>query len=66
MRISRVRVITEMAKRELGVCALAEKAGVSRGTISAIRAGRRCSQQTAEKLAAAIGVDVETLLDEVI
>ncbi len=65
MRLNRVRVITEMAKRDISVCALSEKAGISKGTIAGIRAGRSCSQQTGEKLAAAIGVDVETLLEEV-
>ena len=62
MRIDRVKLITEMAQRDMRVIDLAEKAGVSRMTVTAVRGGKTCSASTAEKLATALGVDVTEIL----
>ena len=63
MRISRVKIITEMAKREINAIQLADMAGVSRCTVTSIRGGKRCSMRTAEKIAAALGVEVSALME---
>ena len=41
MRIDRVKLIAEMARRDIGVQQLSEKACVSRATITALRGGKR-------------------------
>ena len=37
---------------------LAELAGVSRGTVTAVKSGKSCSAQTANKLAAILGHEI--------
>lgn len=64
MRIDRVRLITEMARRELGVNALAAKCSMSRATVTAVKTGKTCSEQTARKLAGGLGVPLAALLEE--
>lgn len=44
-----------MVRADLNGNQLAEKAGVSRGTVTAVRTGKSCSRETAEKLAAILG-----------
>lgn len=61
MRIDRVKFAAELARSGLRVYELAERAGVSRGTITAVRNGKSCAHGTAIKLAACLGVDVEEL-----
>lgn len=63
MRIDRVKLITEMARRNLKVNDLAELAGVSRMTITAIRGGKSCNQNTARHIARALGVDVAAITE---
>ena len=58
MRINRVTFATEMARRDLNQKQLAELSGVSRGTITAIKSGKSCSTDTAEKLAAVLGREI--------
>ena len=58
MRIDRVRVVTEMARKDLTVKRLAEMSGLSRLTVSSIKNGQSCSKETAEKLAAILGRDI--------
>lgn len=62
MRIDRVALITEMAKREFTCVKLAEKAGISRVTVSALRCGKTCAPATAEKISSALGVPVESII----
>lgn len=57
-RISPVRFAAALAQREMTCGELASLSGVSRGTISAIRAGKRCRPETAEKIAAVLGQDI--------
>lgn len=64
MRIDRVKLITEMARRELGVSALAARCGMSRATVTAVKTGKTCSDQTARKLADALGVPLAALMQE--
>ena len=41
MRIDRIKLITEMAKKEISVNAMAEKSGLTRATVSAVKGGKR-------------------------
>ena len=61
MRIDRVKLIAEMARQDINVQALAEKAGVSRMTITALRGGKSCTPNTIRHVARALGVSVEDL-----
>lgn len=63
MRIDRVKLITEMARQNLTQLRLAELSGISRMTISGIQNGRSCSGRTAVKIADALHVSLETLLE---
>lgn len=63
MRIDRIKLIAEMARKDMTVKALAEKAIVSRMTVSAMRCGKSVNENTARRVAQALGVDVEDLLE---
>ena len=58
MRIDRVKFAAALARLDLNGNQLAEKAGVSRGTVTAVRTGKSCSKETADKLAAVLGREV--------
>ena len=58
MRIDRVEFAAALARADLKVKRLAELTGMSRGTITAVKNGKSCSQETAEKLAAVLGRDI--------
>lgn len=58
MRINRERFAAAMARLDLNGNQLAEKAGVSRGTVTAVRTGKSCATETATKLAAVLGDDI--------
>lgn len=63
MRIDRVKLISEMARQDLTVKALAEKALVSRMMVSAMRCGKSVNDNSARHVARALGVDVAELLE---
>ena len=65
MRIDRVKLISEMARQDLKVKELAELAGLSRLTVTAVRGGKSCSQNTALSIARALGIDVTEIIEEV-
>ena len=58
MRIDRVEFAAALARADLSVKRLAERAGLSRATITAVKSGKSCSQETADKLAAVLGRDI--------
>ncbi len=58
MRISRERFAAAMARLDITGNGLAELAGVSRGTVTAVKSGKSCSAQTANKLAAILGHEI--------
>lgn len=58
MRIDRVKLAAALARADMNGKQLAEKAGVSRGTVTAVRTGKSCSQETAEKLVAVLGLEI--------
>jgi putative transcriptional regulator len=61
MRICRIKLITELAKRDMTSQKLAKQAGVSKATVSSIKNGRSCSQGTAAKIARVLDMLVEEL-----
>ena len=62
MRIDRVKFAAALARADIKLIDLAEKSGVSRVTLTAVKTGKRCSPDTAKKIAAALGVKLESLL----
>ena len=62
MRIDRVKLIAEMARQEIKSQELAEKAGISRMTVSAMRCGKSCTENSAKHVARALGVPVEAMM----
>lgn len=64
MRIDRIKLITEMATAELKVYELAERAGLCRGTVAMVKSGKSCTSETAEKIAGALGVPLERILED--
>ena len=58
MRINRERFAAALARMDLNGNQLAAKAGVSRGTVTAVKTGKSCSPETAEKLAAVLGREI--------
>lgn len=58
VRIDRVAIIAEMARKNISCNKLVGLSGVSRVTVTAVRNGKSCSAETAEKLAAVLGRDI--------
>lgn len=63
MRINRVALVTELAKRDMTQKKLAELSGVSRVTINYIKAGKSCTDEVGNKIADALQVPVENLIE---
>lgn len=63
--IDRVRLVTAMAQADIDRATLAKRASLDPSTISMVKAGKSCKRQTGEKIAAGLGVELETLLREV-
>ena len=55
MRIDRVKFATALAERDINNKLLGELSGVSRVTITAVKSGKSCSEDTARKLCAVLG-----------
>lgn len=64
MKIDRVKLISEMARKRISSIELADKACVSRASVSALRNGKSCNANTVKHVAAALGLDVAELLEE--
>lgn len=64
MRIDRVKLIAEMARQDVGVADLSQRATVSRATITALRGGKSCNVNSVRRVASALGVTVESLLED--
>lgn len=63
MRIGRIKLIAEMARQDININELSEKACISRCTLSALRGGKSCTENTVKRVAAALGVTVESLME---
>lgn len=64
MRIDRIKLVTELAKRDMTQAKLAELAGVSRATVNYIKGGKSCSDEVGKKIAGALGIPVEKLIED--
>ena len=65
MRIDRVKLIAEMARRDMRVQELADQATVSRATVTALRGGKSCNENSIRRVAHALDIPVESLLEGV-
>lgn len=65
MRIDRTKLAAALAGSGLKVYELAERSGLSRSTVTAIKNGKSCSRETAGKLAAGLGLRLDQLLEAV-
>ena len=64
MRVNRIKLISLMAEKDMQINTLAEKSGLARATISAIRGGKSCKTETAAKLSRALGVSLEDIAED--
>ena len=64
MRINRIKLVTELAKRDMTQKQLAELSGVSRATINYVRAGKSCTDEVGKKIAKALGVTTKELIED--
>lgn len=64
MRLDRIKLVSELARQDMTQTQLAERSGVSRVTINYIKNGKSCTEEVGKKLAAALGVPVETLVEK--
>lgn len=64
MRIDRVKLVSELTRQELTQKRLAEISGVSRTTINYIKSGKSCSEEIGKKIAKALNVPIENLLEK--
>ena len=64
MRFDRIKLIAEMARQDININDLSEKACISRCTLSALRGGKSCTENTVKRVAAALGVTVESLMEQ--
>lgn len=64
MRIDRVKLVSELTRQELTQKRLAEISGVSRATINYIKSGKSCSEEIGKKIAKALNVPIENLLEK--
>lgn len=58
VRIDRVSFATAMARLDINCKKLVELSGVSRVTVTAVKNGKSCSRDTADKLARVLGHDI--------
>mgnify|MGYP002513009422 CR=1 FL=1 len=63
MRIDRIKLVTELAKRDMTQKRLAELSGVSRQTITYIRGGKSCSDEVGQKIADALEIKLEKIME---
>lgn len=64
MRIDRVKLVSELTRQELTQKRLAEISCVSRATINYIKSGKSCSEEIGKKIAKALNVQIENLLEK--
>lgn len=64
MRLDRIKMITLLMEKDWNINKLSEQSGVSRVTISYIKNGKNCSDEVGIKIAKALNVRVQDLLEE--
>ena len=61
MRIDRIKLKTDLVKKDMKQSELAAIAGLSRSTIAGVIGGRSCSFTTAEKISEALKIPLDKL-----
>lgn len=61
MYLNRIALAVFLTEKRISKVKLAELAGISRITISAVCNGKSCRPETAEKIAAALGVPLDSI-----
>lgn len=64
MKIDGARLAAELVRKRLTQKELAEKAGISRATVSYIKSGKSCSNVVGQAIANALGVELSELIEE--
>lgn len=64
MRIDKRTVMLKMATLQINQSQLAERAGISRQTLSAVMNGRSCRPELLGKIAKALEVDVTEIIEQ--
>lgn len=64
MRINRIKLVAELMRQDMTQARLAERAGISRATVNYIKSGKSCSDEVGRKIAEALKVPLETLLED--
>lgn len=64
MRFDEIKLAVAMAKKGLNLTRLSQESGVSRQTLSMVKAGKRCKVDIAIKIAKALDCDVKELLED--
>lgn len=62
MKLNETKMQIKMGEEGMNIRMLSERSGVSRQTISCIKAGKSCSPVIAYRLADALGMSMEELL----
>lgn len=63
MRIDRIKFSIIILTKDLTLSELAQVSGVSRQTLSCIKQGKRCSKETANKIAKALKIDIREIVE---
>ena len=63
MRINRRLLAVRMIDLDVNANQLAAISNLSRGTVTSVKSGKSCSAETVKKLANALGVPVDELLE---
>lgn len=63
MRIDRIKLVAELARRDMTQAKLAELAGVSRATVNYIKSGKSCTDEVGNKIASVLGVEVTEIIE---
>lgn len=63
MRIDRIKLVSELTRQDMTQKKLAELAGISRASVNYIKSGKSCSDEVGRKIADALKVPLETLLE---
>ncbi len=64
MRLDNKKLLLLLAMKNMSIAEVVEKSGLSRGTVSAVKAGKSCTYITIGKLAKALDVPVQDLIEE--
>jgi Predicted transcriptional regulators len=64
MRIDRIKFVMEITKQDLTLVELAKRSGVNRVTLSNIKCGKSCTSEIGHKIAKALNVKVQDLLED--